>query len=646
MIPSRSVLSASLLFVLLSQSTSQAQDQQTAEQDLPEKNPAAKTPEQIDWSKQPFWGKGFVTAVVAGQDGSVWAGDEENALFRIGPGGAKRITGPPDAYCYAMALAASDGAVWVGTEVGVSQIKPDGTIRTLLQDDGLPFNQIVKMAEDAEGRIWFGGYLGGAARIDASGTIRPVPKSRLVSDELNDLCVDQTGKVWLCGRGGVTVFDPDRWLPRTWLVPKDSKLADRKEIVKILPDRRITAVCPKDADHVYLGTWRSGLWLFHIEKQQLTKVKNVKQDFIYRLAPDRSDGVLVSSYGGGLMRVGATGVSPVPMDTKTQNPPQDDPPPKIPLEKIGPVDPAVTRPAVCLFNSRLAAIEKTPRPRNGELMVAKGPQAVYLGEDWVTTGDWIGNYGEFRYILCAMMPPFDYYGGAGGSYLACSPYIGEHRKKFRLRPNESGFAIIAKSAGLELPPQEPELIEDTLRYWLHWLYTDNPKVLRLPPDDRSADKRKNRRHAEWDDHAEAYPRRWTGPHLYFDLRVSEPEVEHSGIYVLSLYFMNKDGHRRNNRFRDYRITIKPLIEPWGYRKSETKGWEERFEQAKTLAAARTHDFRGGVYQQFLIREGEYTIQIHKSGSFNTTLAAVFLDKAAGKGEVEPTFSVPRGMKKP
>ncbi len=680
MIPFRSLLSGGLLFVLLSQSASQAQDQQTAERDLPEKSPAAKTPEQIDWSKQPFLGKGFVTAVIAGRDGSVWAGDEENSLFRIGPGGAKRVAGPSDAYCYAMAedahgrlwvgtgrhgvavrdetgwrmidpscglggwhvysiLAASDGSVWVGTEVGVSQIKPDGTIRTLLEDDGLPFNQIVKMAEDREGRIWFAGYLGGAARMDALGAIRPIPKYRLVSDELNDLCLNRAGKVWLCGRGGVTVFDPGRWQSTTWLVPKDSKLADRKEIVKILPDRRITTVCPKDADHIYLGTWRSGLWVLETEKQKLRKVKNVKQDFIYRLVPDPSGGVLVSSYGGGLM-----GVPGEPLDTEPQAPSQDDPPPKIPLEKITPLASGVARPASRLFKNRLATIAKTPPPPDNPespgnpLVSPDAAQAIYLGEDWVTIGDWIGNYGNWAYVLCAMNCPFDKHGSAIWAGIDCDPYIGEHTKKFKVTQGEYFGTYLARIKGMKPPPPPPEPVDDSLRNWLHWLYTDNPKVLRLPPKDRSANKPKNRRHAEWDDHAEAYPHTWSGPHIYIDLALNGCDSRHDDIYVLSLYFMNKDGHKSKNRFRDYRITVKPLVQPWEHK---SEGWEKRFEQLKTLATARVHDFRGGVYQRFLIREGRYTIQLHKSGSFNTTIAGVFLDKVEGHGRVKPTFDVAR-----
>ena len=64
-------------------------------------------------------------------------------------------------------------------------------------------------------------------------------------------------------------------------------------------------------------------------------------------------------------------------------------------------------------------------------------------------------------------------------------------------------------------------------------------------------RRQNRRQAEWDDHGEAYSMALDGPDVYCTLKIP------AGQFYLSLYDFNKDGHDGNNRFRDYRVSIRP-----------------------------------------------------------------------------------------
>ena len=99
---------------------------------------------------------------------------------------------------------------------------------------------------------------------------------------------------------------------------------------------------------------------------------------------------------------------------------------------------------------------------------------------------------------------------------------------------------------------------------------------------------------------------------------------------------DQDGHGSHNRHRDYRIEIRPFLPPWG--RNKPKGWERRFDASPLLAESRVRDFHGGVYHRFVLNEGRYTLRIHKSGSFNTTLAGVFLDKIDGPGRLPAAFS--------
>jgi hypothetical protein len=139
------------------------------------------------------------------------------------------------------------------------------------------------------------------------------------------------------------------------------------------------------------------------------------------------------------------------------------------------------------------------------------------------------------------------------------------------------------------------------------LKTDNPNSLYNPVPGY-------RRQAEWDDHGETYPMTHDGPDVWASVEVPD------GVYRLSLYFFNKDGHDGMNRFRDYLVQLKPY----------TKGAREA-EQAAPLARCRVRAFWGGVHKQFLVPgPAKYLVKIGKNDSFNTILSSVMIDRVHGE----------------
>lgn len=95
----------------------------------------------------------------------------------------------------------------------------------------------------------------------------------------------------------------------------------------------------------------------------------------------------------------------------------------------------------------------------------------------------------------------------------------------------------------------------------------------------------------------------------------------SGNFMLSLYDYNKDGYFSDNRFRDYRVSIRR--QPPGrslYDISE-------FAQQPEWARERIHDFRSGVWKRFLVRgPQQLTIEVNRNFSYNTILAGMTLDQ--------------------
>jgi hypothetical protein len=218
-----------------------------------------------------------------------------------------------------------------------------------------------------------------------------------------------------------------------------------------------------------------------------------------------------------------------------------------------------------------------------------------LADDWLTGGDWLGRYGRYWACLAATFHPIpeDYVWGAGWKPISYNLTIGPH--------HEAG---------------------DSLRYWLQWRYTKDPRVLELPMAYLHSRVLRGyttwevgRRETEVDDHGEAYPAAQEGPNVYCTLTVPP------GLYTLSLYEFNKDAHDPwgGNRFRDYSLSVRPHGEgPL----EDVSG----FSAEPEWAHGRVHDFAGGVWKRFLVRGPEtLTVEVGRKGSLDTILPAVMLD---------------------
>jgi frataxin-like iron-binding protein CyaY len=257
--------------------------------------------------------------------------------------------------------------------------------------------------------------------------------------------------------------------------------------------------------------------------------------------------------------------------------------------------------------AELEALLKEVEAANQTAKPTRAPFVVPLDDDWTTQGDWLGRYGRHFAVLCAMNSPYDYVWGAGKEKVEYSLVI---------NPRQKGNSI---------------------RYWIHWLQTKNPRVLEMPTifsDSRRVQglskEGETRRQSEVDDNGEVYPLTKEGPNVYASLKIP------AGTYVLSFYNHNKDGHAGFNRARDYKITIRthpenvPLQDVTDFEK-----WPE-------LAHNRQRDFWGGVYQKYLVRGPQsITVEYAKNNSFNTILASVMLDKVderSGGQEPEPYFN--------
>ena len=299
--------------------------------------------------------------------------------------------------------------------------------------------------------------------------------------------------------------------------------------------------------------------------------------YINALLPEAGEAALAGNYGDELSPLAVKGLH-APLHSASA--------PKIVAAL--PLLPAP--PSLAQLNAMLAEVSRV-RPDPQELQ----PHVAALADDWQTEGDWLGRYGRYWATLAAFFHPIpeDYVWGAGWEPIDYRVTMG--------------------------PNHDPG---DGLRYWMQWRYSDNPRALEMPAAYTSSRVQKhyttwnqNRRETEWDDHGEVYPQNMNGPNVYATITVPE------GLYYLSLYHLNKDGHDADNRERDYRLSMRTHS---GMFLEDVRGFSTQPE----LARGRVRNFWGGVWKRFLVRgPTTLTVEVNRNSSFNAIMCAVMLDLA-------------------
>ncbi|HET6442423.1 MAG TPA: two-component regulator propeller domain-containing protein [Phycisphaerae bacterium] len=541
------------------------------------------------------------------------------------------------------------GSVWIATDHGLTSWTPTpdgkGAWRTWTQADGLPASQVYAVAVGPAGRVWIGTECDGLAwsdppydkwqcvraeversgdATDASGVgekgapglpsnlinaVRVLAGGTVVASTDFGLGISRDGgRTWTAwqglakkpyenyarglaedGAGGLWIATRHKGLARLDLKTEDLKCWQQSAARKppprpLVPDGAVDDGVRPDVESVPVAP-----------PADAGDLAGIPDDYVFDVAVTPG-AVWVGTYGGGLARltpasagVGARKAATVPAGAKAAAV-------RLP-EPLG-------APTLAELHALLAALGKVPF-----VPPVEQPPVVRLDDDWLTKGDCLGRYGRYWGCWCAICSPKDYVWGAGPERVEYAARIGP---KWARR--------------------------DSIRYWVQWLYTGNPGSLEMPPTYLDSRIKKGyqtadftRREAEWCDNGHAYPMSDDGPSLYCSLRIPE------GLFYLSLYDHNKDGHSGLNRFRDYRISVRrhvpgppPAAEVGENSPDDLRNFNlydvSGFDQQQEMARGRIRDFWGGVYKRFLVRGPiEITVCVNRNHSHNTMLEGVFLD---------------------
>ncbi len=151
-----------------------------------------------DGSKMPGT---IVTALAAGPDGAVWAGDNSGTIGRIDGGRLDIVsdaTPAPLGVINALLIDA-DGTLWAGSTGGLARRVGDRWQQFGTQH-GLPGTVVVSLHRDRSGELWVGTLHGVArAAVKAAGDVQ---FERVSDDAVGAIVQLRDGSVWSTGRAG------------------------------------------------------------------------------------------------------------------------------------------------------------------------------------------------------------------------------------------------------------------------------------------------------------------------------------------------------------------------------------------------------------------------------------------------------------
>ncbi len=349
-----------------------------------------------------------------------------------------------------------------------------------------------------------------------------------------------------------------------------------------------------DAGYLWLGHRQKGLdvWQYNARGKIIQRWHIYSPqvgNYIESLQPLHRNVMAVGTYGNGLFIVTLPGRHKGALPEA----------PRIADKAATAAEPQGARPP----NEReLTAIATAIRMQLISAKSQKQPRIVPLPDDWRTEGSWLGHYGKYWMCLFAAGQSIgDIVWGPGPRALNHFSFMGPHH-----------------------------LMGDSLRYWIQWLYTDNPRVLRIPPVYYQEDAalhaqqfvpHEPRREAEINDSGDGYAPSWQGPDVNVLMHIPP------GRFVLALYEYNYNGHYGTCRHRDYVLGFRCLSSKLDLRKLSFRGgFATTIYSYPERMVGRVANFRGGVWKRFLVRGPMVlVVRVGRNSSFNAMLNGAALD---------------------
>jgi len=223
--------------------------------------------------------------------GALWIGTDAHGLAYVTEGSARLFTHQDGLTSNQVKALFEDreGTVWVATSEGVDSLR-ELPVASLSVMDGLSSDSVRSVLAAADGSIWIGTASGlnrwkdGRIRI-----YRPQTDPGLPDDEIEPLCEDERGHIWVTGRyHGIAYFENGKFTP-----------------APSAPQGNITSIAADGHGGIWLSLWHAdGYGLVHWLNGKLIDTipwRSLGGGPATGLVPDESGGVWAGLLNGGVV---------------------------------------------------------------------------------------------------------------------------------------------------------------------------------------------------------------------------------------------------------------------------------------------------------------------------------------------------------
>jgi ligand-binding sensor domain-containing protein/signal transduction histidine kinase len=239
----------------------------------------------VDDKAAPELRHGFITALCATRDGSLWIACDGSGLTRLKAGGFTHFTeadGLPSNQTRCL-LEGKDGSLWIGSEAGLTRYR-DGKFNSYAEKHGLGDNSVRAICEDHQGVIRVATRRG-LSSLNRDGVISTVSfGAGWNANSLKCVCEDREGKFWVGSTDGLHCWQ------------NESKLIYGPN--EGLRDNTINSVCVDRAGQLWVGTYAGLVRIVGGKVIPRPSRESVFGDLVYSIFEDREGNLWVGAQDG------------------------------------------------------------------------------------------------------------------------------------------------------------------------------------------------------------------------------------------------------------------------------------------------------------------------------------------------------------
>ena len=238
-----------------------------------------------DENAPPELSHGYIRALCAARDGSLWIGCDVYGLVRLKEGKFTRFSEADGLLSNQIRclLEGRDGALWIGSEGGLTRYR-DGRFSNFTEKNGLAANSVKGLCEDRQGNLRIA-TMRGLSRLDKEGTIstfhimlgRP-------ANSLKFACEDHQGRIWTGSSEGLNGVD--------------GETIATYGVAEGLPDKVVTIALEDRGGQLWVGTYRGLTRMVNGRFVPRPNREGVFGDRIYTLFEDREGNIWAGAEDG------------------------------------------------------------------------------------------------------------------------------------------------------------------------------------------------------------------------------------------------------------------------------------------------------------------------------------------------------------